>query len=87
MANKKVVLKQLAEYFGNKGHLMSANEYKAATDVPMRFMIAKRPFGSWGRMLQMCKVNFPEMFETKEAPKAAKVAAKPAVEKAPKDGK
>jgi hypothetical protein len=50
-------------------------------------MIAKRPFGSWGRMLQMCKVNYPEMFETKEAPKAAKVAAKPAVEKAPKDGK
>jgi len=87
MANKKVVLKQLAEYFGKKGHVMSANEYKAAMDTPMRFMIAKRPFGSWGRMQQMCKVNHPEMFEVKEAPKAAKVTAKPAVKKAPKDGK
>jgi len=87
MANKKVVLKQLAEYFGKKGHVISANEYKAATDTPVRFMIAKRPFGSWGRMQQMCKVNYPEMFEAKQAPEAAKVTAKPAVEKAPKDGK
>ena len=76
MANKKVVLKQLAEYFGKKGHIMSATEYKAAGDVPMRFMIAKRPFGSWGRMKQMCEVNFPEMFIQKEAPKPAKAAPK-----------
>ena len=76
MANKKVVLKQLAEYFSEKGHMMSATEYKAATDTPMRFMIAKRPFGSWGRMQQMCKVNHAEMFEVKEAPKAAKPAPK-----------
>ena len=77
MANKKVVLKQLADYFGKKGHIMSATEYKAATDVPMRFMIAKRPFGSWGRMKQMCEVNFPEMFiQKEEAPKPAKAAPK-----------
>ena len=82
MANKKVVLKQLAEYFGKKGHIMSATEYKTATDSPMRFMIAKRPFGSWGRMQQMCKVNHPEMFETKIAPKAAKATPKKVDKKA-----
>tara|TARA_B100000900_G_C20496370_1_gene681784 strand:+ start:807 stop:1061 length:255 start_codon:yes stop_codon:yes gene_type:complete len=80
--NKKVVLKQLADYFSKKGKIMTVEEYKAATDVPMRFVVAKRPFGSWGRMMQMCKVAYPEMFEVKEAPKPAKAAPKKAEKKA-----
>ena len=71
------MLKQLSEYFGKKGHILTATEYKAATDAPMRFMIAKRPFGSWGRMKQMCEVNFPDMFVQNEvAPTAAKATPK-----------
>ena len=40
MANKKAVLLQLAEYFADKGSMMSPAEYKAADDAPMRFIVA-----------------------------------------------
>ena len=69
MANKKLVLKQLADYFAEKGQMMSPVEYKAADDAPIRFMIAKRPFGSWSRMQQMIEANFPAQWE-----KANKIA-------------
>ena len=60
----------------------------------MRFMVAKRPFGSWSRMTQMLKVNFPDQWakanqevaptpakaEVKAAPKTAKAAPKKAKE-------
>ena len=61
MANKKAVLLQLAEYFAEKGSMMSPVEYKAADDAPIRFMVAKRPFGSWARMQAMVKANFPDL--------------------------
>jgi hypothetical protein len=70
MANKKAVLEQLANYFADKGQMMSPVEYKAASDAPIRFMIAKRPFGSWARMQGMIQTNFPAQWE-----KANKVAA------------
>ena len=73
MAVKKVVLGQLADYFAKKGQIMSPTEYKAADDAPIRFIVAKRPFGSWARMQQMIQVNFPAQWE-----KANKVAAAPA---------
>ena len=73
MAVKKVVLGQLADYFAKKGQMMSPTEYKAADDAPIRFAVAKRPFGSWARMQQMVKANFPAQWE-----KANKVAAAPA---------
>ena len=73
MAVKKVVLGQLADYFAKKGQMMSPTEYKAADDAPIRFAVAKRPFGSWARMQQMIQVNFPAQWE-----KANKVAAAPA---------
>lgn len=90
MANKKQVLKQLADYFAEKGKILSPAEYKAAEDAPIRFTIAKRPFGSWGRVGQMIKTNFPEQWEkanpsTEEpvAPKVAKAPKKAATAKKP----
>ena len=81
MANKKQVLKQLADYFAKKGKIMTPAEYKAADDAPMRFTIAKRPFGSWGRVGSMIKTNFPEQWEkanpSEEEPVAPKVAKAP----------
>ena len=74
MAVKKVVLGQLADYFAKKGQIMSPTEYKAADDAPIRFIVAKRPFGSWARMQQMIEVNFPAQWE-----KANKVAPAPKV--------
>ena len=83
MANKKAVLKQLADYFAKKGQMMSPAEYKANDDAPIRFMVAKRPFGSWARMQQMIEVNFPAQWEkaNKVAP-APKAAAADAMKKA-----
>ena len=96
MANKKIVLKQLADYFAKKGNVLSVAEYKAAEDRPMRYMVAKRPFGSWARMQGMVKVNFPDQWAKANsaaapapAPKAAvapKAASKPA-QAAPKKAK
>ena len=76
MANKKEMLKQLADYFAEKGKFLSAAEYKAAEDVPMRFVIAKRPFGSWSRVASMIKTNFPEhlVFRFENLPNFQKLA-------------
>ena len=85
MAVKKAVLGQLADYFAKKGQMMSPTEYKAADDAPIRFIVAKRPFGSWARMQQMMQVNFPVQWEkaNKVAPAPApKVAAASAMKKA-----
>ena len=86
MAVKKVVLGQLADYFAKKGQMMSPTEYKAADDAPIRFIIAKRPFGSWARMQQMIQANFPAQWEKANkvvaAAPAPKVAAVDAMKKA-----
>ena len=71
------------EYFKKKGKILSIDEYKAADDAPMRFMVAKRAFGSWARMEQMIKTagwtDTPAL--------APKPKAKPAPKKAVKKGK
>ena len=87
MANKKAVLKDLADYFAKKG-MLSPSEYKAADDAPMRYMVAKRAFGSWARMIQMAKTaGFDEGSLGKSSPStmdAPKPKAKPAPKKAEK---
>ena len=86
MAVRKAVLKQLADYFAKKGQMMSPVEYKAADDAPIRFIVAKRPFGSWARMQQMIQANFPAQWEKANkvaaAAPAPKVAAASAMKKA-----
>ena len=81
MANKKLVLKQLADYFAEKGQMMSPVEYKAADDAPIRFMVAKRPFGSWSRMQQMIEANFPTQWEKANNIAAPAPTPKPATAK------
>ncbi len=82
MANKKAVLKQLADYFADKGQMMSPVEYKAAKDAPIRFIVAKRPFGSWARMQAMIKANFPAEWEKATSVTTPAVAPKVAAPKA-----
>ena len=73
------------EYFKKKGKILSIEEYKAAEDAPMRFMVAKRAFGSWARMEQMAKAaGWQDLPEPTPAPKPK---AKPAPKKAVKKGK
>ena len=40
MANKKAVLKQLADYFAEKGSMLTPTEYKVAEDAPIRYIEA-----------------------------------------------
>ena len=95
MANKKAILNQLADFFAKQGKVLTPSEYKAlGADVPMRFMAAKRPFGSWSRMTQMLKVNFPDQWAkanpaaaTAPAPKAEPKAAPKTAKAAPKKAK
>ena len=83
--NRPQVLKVLMEYFKKKGKILSIEEYKAAEDAPMRFMVAKRAFGSWARMQQMAKASgWQDLPEPTPAPKPK---AKPAPKKAEKKGK
>ena len=77
MAVKKAVLKQLADYFAKKGQMMSPAEYKANDDAPIRFMVAKRPFGSWSRMQQMIEVNFPKQWAVANKLPLSEPAPKP----------
>ena len=75
MANKKAILNQLADFFAEQGKVLTPSEYKAlGADAPIRFMVAKRPFGSWSRMAQMLKVNFPDQW-AKANPEAAPAPA------------
>ena len=83
MANKAAILKQLADYFAEKGKVLTVAEYKAADDRPIRYMVAMRPFGSWSRMQSMLRRNFPEQWEATQVPAPAP-APKPAPKAAPK---
>ena len=88
MANKKAILNQLADFFAKQGKVLTPSEYKAlGADVPMRFMAAKRPFGSWSRMVQMLKVNFPNQWAKANPEAAPAPAPKAEPEAAPKTAK
>jgi hypothetical protein len=95
MANKKAILEDLANFFAEQGKVLSPSEYKALSDIaPVRYQVARRPFGSWARIQQMIKFNFPDQWakanqeaaptpakaEVKAAPKTAKAAPKKAKE-------
>ena len=87
MANKKAILKQLADYFAEKGMMMTPSEYKEADDAPIRYMVAKRPFGSWARMQGMVRSNFPDQWAKANPEAAAAPAPKAEPKAAPKKAK
>ena len=77
--NKKKILKKLADYFAKKGAMMTPVEYKAAEDAPIRFMVAKRSVGSWARVLQMVRTNFPVQYGKAMAGPAPAASPKPKI--------
>ena len=89
MANKIAILKELADFFAEQGKVLTPSEYKAlGADAPIRFMVAKRPFGSWSRTTQMLKTNFPDQWAKANSEPAAAPAPKAAPKKAaPKTAK
>ena len=86
--NKPAILKTLIDYFLDKGKILSIEEYKAASDAPMRFMVAKRAFGSWARMTQMAEQKMRVDNTPMPAPTPdPKPKAKPAPKKVAVKGK
>ena len=53
MTRKTSIVEQIGSYFASKGKVMTAEEYKDATDTPIRFQLVKRGIGSWSRLLNM----------------------------------
>lgn len=53
MTRRTSIVQQVGSYFASKGQVLTADEYKAADDVPIRFQLVKRGIGSWSRLLNM----------------------------------
>ena len=87
MTRTKRIIKSVAEYFAKKGKVMNMKEYMAEEDTPHRARAIRKLTGSWARLLQLVKVNFPEELEKANKPAPTpKAAAKPKA-KAVKKGK
>ena len=66
--NRKAILEKVADYMVSKGKMLSILEYKAASDKPYNYILLKRAWGSWSRLTQLIKTNFPEKWEEMHAP-------------------
>lgn len=53
MTRRTSIIDQIGAYFASKGKVLTADEYKNADDVPIRFQLVKRSIGSWSRLLNM----------------------------------
>lgn len=53
MTRRTSIVEQIGAYFASKGKALTAEEYKNADDVPIRFQLVKRAIGSWSRLLNM----------------------------------
>ncbi len=68
--NRKALLEKVADYMVSKGKMLSINEYKAASDKPINYVLLRRAWGSWSRLTQLIQSNFPEKWEAIHNPKA-----------------
>lgn len=53
MTRRTNIVEQIGAYFASKGKVLTAEEYKGADDVPIRFQLIKRGIGSWSRLINM----------------------------------
>jgi len=51
------MIEQVKKYFAQKGGPMTLQEYKYATDAPIKLNVLKSKIGSWGRILKMAGVE------------------------------
>ena len=86
MTRQKAIIKAVAEYFAKKGKVMDMKEYMTHDDTPHRARAVRKFTGSWARLLQMIKVNFPAEWEAAHKPAAPAPKAAPKA-KAAKKGK
>ena len=77
MTRQKAIIKAVAEYFAKKGKVMDMKEYMTHDDTPHRARAVRKFTGSWARLLQMIKVNFPAEWEAAHKPAAPAPKAAP----------
>lgn len=53
MTRRTSIVQLVGNYFASKGKVLTADEYKAQDDVPVRFQVVKRTIGSWSRLVNM----------------------------------
>ena len=53
MTRRTSIVQLVGNYFASKGKVLTADEYKAQDDVPVRFQVVKRTIGSWSRLINM----------------------------------
>lgn len=92
--NRKIkTLNILADYFIEKGKVLTLREYRDCDDVPIRVQAVLARFRQWAKVVRMIEVNLPEKFalitseevdvkKLEEAEKAAQNAEKLAEEAA-----
>lgn len=81
MTRRTSIVEQIGAYFASKGKALTAEEYKNADDVPIRFQLVKRNIGSWSRLLNM--VGDPAQYTGTASVAAAPSAPAPSTEELP----
>lgn len=69
---KPTLLKEMSNYFAGKGRILNIVEYTRANDGPYHPATVRRVCGSWGRMVNLCLHNYPELLGTAYQPPADK---------------
>ena len=64
---KKAKAGEMCNFFLRLGRVPTVREYRALTDVPMRYATMKRLFGNWNRMLKLMPKSQPELWAQVEA--------------------
>ena len=59
---KKTIVEKLANYFAEKGKMMTAFEYKQQSDTPIHPIIIKRHIGRWVKLEHFIKIRYPEQY-------------------------
>lgn len=83
-SRKSIILKQVAEYFIEKGKVLTRNEYAKDPKAPVRFQVLRRYVPVWSRIDKIIQSSFPELYAQIGKPveePAKPVAPKPAVKK------
>lgn len=59
---KKIIIEQLADYFIDKGKILTYSEYKKQDDAPIRHVLIPRLVGPWPRIEPLIARAFPEKY-------------------------
>jgi hypothetical protein len=58
---KVTLLKEMSNYFAGKGRILNIVEYAKANDGPYHPATVRKICGSWGRMVNLCLHNYPNL--------------------------